>query len=352
VTVQTAAGPPSAVGLPINPGAPADTGLAKALLAEGGTYTAGQQAAQASLVASILAVWATINVKNAIPSWKSGIGTKIYVLLSMLQELAARDANSYVLRTLALQGLRSTGPDINPLNFAGIASDGRDLESLLAGAVVALRQSEEQGHGPAVGLRRGEDWLRLVANTQVADAARAAESVTISISSPVDPNGKGVELGWVRVLNPPSCGRCVALAGKFFRWNQGFFRHPNCDCRHMAVTQANASPILTDPMIYFNSLTEQEQNRYFGTGQAEAIRNGAAIDRVINASRNSSSMYTADDGKRYTRELARKDGYYGIRKDQIRRPTPGQIYKDSKDDKAKAIALLRQFGYITGPAAQ
>src|SRR5690348_18342012 len=32
------------------------------------------------------------------------------------------------------------------------------------------------------------------------------------------------------LLNPPSCQRCAILAGRWYRWSQGFLRHPRCDC--------------------------------------------------------------------------------------------------------------------------
>ncbi len=123
----------------------------------------------------------------------------------------------------------------------------------------------------------------------------------------------------------------------------------NCDCIHLPVSEAAANDVLTDPMVYFNSLTPAEQDRYFGGPQAQAIRDGAAIDRVINAQRGGAT-YIADGG-RYTMELARKNGGYGYRSEQSRRPTPYQIYQEANGSKTKAIELLRKFGYVTaGPA--
>ncbi len=193
----------------VNPGAPAKRATSQQALALAAQAQAEREAATAAMIATVLAAWATIETGNVIPSWKSGIGERIYVLVSMLQELAARHANAYVRAVLAVQGLDYTGPDIDPLNFAGIASDGRDLESLLAGAVVALRKAEREGQPPGVALRRGEDWLRMATQTQVADAARSAEQVSIVVAGPIDQDGTKVNLGWIRVLTPPSCGRCL-----------------------------------------------------------------------------------------------------------------------------------------------
>lgn len=336
----------------VEPGTPTgQTQQARNVLAASAQYQAEQSAAIGEMVAAILAVWALIKAKDVLGSWSAGLGERIYVLLSTLQELIARDSNSYTRDVLALQDLEYNGPDIDPLNFAGIASDGRGLESLLAGSVVTVRQLQRGGLDDAEALRRGASFLETVARTQASDAGRAAESVSLVASQPTNQAGRRVEVGWVRVLTPPSCGRCTILAGKFYRWNDGFERHPNCDCRHVTVTEAMAEKINSDPRLYFDSLTEEEQDYYFGPAVAQAIRDGADIERTVNAATRPGAMYTADDGKRYTRELARRNGFYGYRADAVRRPTPWQIYRDAKGSKEKAIAALIRFGYILGQGA-
>jgi hypothetical protein len=86
------------------------------------------------------------------------------------------------------------------------------------------------------------------------------------------------------MLNPPSCNRCVVLAGKWFRWNQGFQRHPRCDCRHIPSTENISGDITTDPYAYFKSLTAEQQTATFGRIEARAINDGADIYRVVNIS--------------------------------------------------------------------
>lgn len=325
---------------------------ARVLLATTSQYQAEQSQAITEMVAAILAIWALVKAKDVLGSWSSGLGERIYVLLSTLQELIARDSNAFTRQALFVQGLDYNGPDIDPLNFAGIASDGRGLESLLAGSVVNVRQLQRGGLDDAEALRRGGSFLETVARTQASDAGRAAESVSLVAAQPTNQAGKPVEVGWIRVLTPPSCGRCTILAGKFYRWNQGFERHPNCDCRHVTVTEAMAEKINTDPRLYFDSLTDEEQDYYFGPAVAQAIRDGADIERIVNAATRPGAMYTADGGRRYTRELARrKNGLYGYRSDAVRRPTPWQIYHDAKGSKAKAIADLIRFGYVLGQGA-
>lgn len=331
----------------VQPGASARTAQAQLVLATAAAYQAEQEAERRRMVAAALVLWDDLDTRQAWPSWTlGGIGSRIYVLLSALMELVARDANGYVRRVLADQDVDYTGPDINPLRFAGIASDGRDLASLLAGAVVKVRESQRQGLSDEQAKLHGRNFLELVLNTQVSDAARASESTSITVAEPETPAGKKVMVGWVRMLTPPSCSRCAVLAGKFYRWNSGFERHPNCDCRHIATTVAGSNEILTNPYVYFNSLTEAEQNYYFGKAQAQAIRDGADINQVVNAGRTAGSMFTADDGKRYTTEGTTRRGFARGVTGRVLRPTVWQIYRDAEGDQAEAIEMLRKFGYV------
>jgi hypothetical protein len=91
------------------------------------------------------------------------------------------------------------------------------------------------------------------------------------------------KVGWVRMLNPPSCKFCVLLAGKFYRWNQGFQAAPGCDCRHIPSNGVRAGDLTVDPYAYFHSLDpRRSRTGLFGKADAQAIRDGADIYRVVN----------------------------------------------------------------------
>src|SRR5690606_26165994 len=110
--------------------------------------------------------------------------------------------------------------------------------------------------------------VQMLAKTTVADAGRGAAGVDIA-------SRRGV--GFVRHLNPPSCSRCSILAGRFYRWNAGFLRHPGCDCIHVAATDkamrgGHLEGLIHDPYEYFNGLSESEQNRLYTESGAQAIR--------------------------------------------------------------------------------
>lgn len=196
---------------------------------------AANQASRAALISAtltaVLGAWATMDLAQLFTSWfRAGVGSRVYVLLSMAQESTASDSADFVEHAYRILNEPIQRPAILPATFAGIASDGRDLESLLAGAPILTLQRVRRGEPLAVASRAGQDFLRRVVTTQIADAGRAADQVAIATAEPLLPSvaQKRVRYGWVRMLNPPSCSRCVILAGRFYRWNEGFQRHEMC----------------------------------------------------------------------------------------------------------------------------
>jgi hypothetical protein len=181
--------------------------------------------------------------------------------------------------------------------------------------------------------------------------------------------GKRTIQGYVRVVNPPACARCIILAGKEYGWNKGFQRHPHCDCVHLPTTlvarNQHRDRGYINPESYFGNLSRAEQDRIFTAAGARAIREGADMGQVIKARR---GMYTTTAyGRtlRATREGATTRGFY-YRQERARdiargrvpanigrqyrlmspRLLPEQIFElaGSRDE---AIAMLRRFGYLT-----
>jgi hypothetical protein len=206
------------------------------------------------------------------------------------------------------------------------------LETLLyQPAITALRKI---GSGAEIrrAMSAGMLELDMIVRTQVADAGRVADGVAVTANREFT--------GYTRLLVPPSCSRCVILVGRTYRWNQGFQRHPRCDCRHIPATE-NAPDLATDPNAYFDSLSEADQDKTFTKAGAQAIRDGADINRVVNTRR---GMYTAA-GKRFTTEATTRRGRLP---GQTRGPRlmPEQIYRETSD-REEAIRLLRLHGYLT-----
>ncbi len=184
-------------------------------------------------------------------------------IVAAFQILVARDAIDASALMLEEQGIESDpAGTVVASSVAGTASDGRPLESLFSQA-----ETDQQ--------------FDLMVVTQLQDAARVAASLAMVSNFGAT--------GYVRMLNPPSCSRCAVQAGKWFRWNQGFQRHPRCDCRHVPSRENISGDLRTNPDAYFQSLSTEEQNRIFTNAGATAIRDGADLTQVVNARRGMST---------------------------------------------------------------
>lgn len=340
---------------PVAPSTGAMTAGATAQVAA--EHQASQAALTAATLAAVLAAWEAMDPLDWFGSWWTrGLGTRVFVLLSAAQESAADDATDFVDRALSTLGVPPRDiPRVAAEAFAGRASDGRSLESLLAGAPITALQRTRRGDPPAVASKAGADYLRMVVRTEVPDAGRAADQVAITVADPPRRNRKKVQYGWVRMLTTPSCPRCIVLAGRFYRWNEGFQRHPMCDCRHIPAIESVEDDLTVNPYAYFNSLPEPEQNAIFGKANAKAIREGADINQVLNAAtrfnpRTGRTALLVDPvtGRRSTTEGMTRRGFAGRRSGQpgALRPTPWQIYRDANGSRDEAVQLLLRFGYI------
>lgn len=160
------------------------------------------------------------------------------------------------------------------------------------------------------------DWQfdQIVASL-VQDAGRAAEGVTIAARP---------RIGHVRMLNPPSCARCAVLAGRVYRYSTGFLRHPGCDCV-MVPTMLSNSALVQDPA----DLMRRGLVTGLSKADQQAIRDGADFGRIVNIRRQVAGMRESG------RVLSRSD-----------RPTPEAIYRDTANDRDRALALLQAAGYL------
>lgn len=144
----------------------------------------------------------------------------------------------------------------------------------------------------------------------------------------------------MRMLNPPSCSRCSILAGRFYRWNTGFHRHPRCDCVHVqtnAVTAAETEGLVHDPYEYFKSLSPEDQDKNYTKAGAQAIRDGGDIFQVVNSRRG------MKPGGLTTTEGTTRRGNFG--RGNGPRLTPEAIYGKGLS-REQTLAELERFGYI------
>lgn len=258
------------------------------LPAEASSYWSAQQRLTASTLAVVRRLWRKMG-DNFDASW---LQIEEPMLLAVLQAQlsVAERAVEYVPETLGALNI-DVDPDfqIEPSSLVGLAGNGLPVDSLLVGAKVAAKRAVGNGATSAIARQAGGVWLETAVRTLLSDTGRASESLAIAVRPRV---------GYVRMMNPPSCSRCAVLAGKFYRYNSGFLRHPKCDCRHIPARENVAGDLRVDPKKYFDSLDRESQNKHFTLVGAQAIRDGADISQVVNAR---SGMSTA---QLFGRELA------------------------------------------------
>jgi hypothetical protein len=301
-------------------------------------------------------LWRSVSPRAALTSWRSGPGPDAVRTVTVAQAAAAAGADAYVSAAMSAQGVtgRPAGLVVAQM-LAGVASDGRDLGSLLEQPAIVVDALVADGMAVSVAARVGAERLDRIVATQVADAARVATGVSTAASR-AD--------GYIRMLTPPSCSRCALLAGRWYPAATAFTRHPRCDCVHIPALEDLRSEV-TSPEDYFASLPEAEQDRIFTIAGAQAIRDGADIGRIVNARRGANGLAPA--GGRLTAEELRllRGGRERGRLQRVdvggrqlfvttelrrrRRPPrlmPESIYELADGDRGEALRLLKAYGYI------
>lgn len=288
----------------------------------------------------------------------------VELAVARYQLLAAQEGIAGVDLMLAAQGIAfDPAGEVVPVSLAGVASDGRPLGSLLQQATTDAQ-------------------FAMIVATQLQDVGRVAAGVAVAAQPSV---------GYVRMMNPPSCSRCAVLAGKWFKWNTGFQRHPNCDCRHIPALEADYQDLALSGDKWFHSLPTDAQVReqyptltrkmrneagvysqedIFTKAGAQAIRDGADLNQVVNARRGMAPAQIFGRDVTITREGVTRRGLYGSsdasfaagydsrrvgrrgyiansveRTTKRTRLMPETIYQIAKD-RADAQRLLKLYGFI------
>ena len=334
----------------------------------------------------VQAVWRQINRQDIGGSWQQ-LSPLLVAAVTEAQTEAARLADPYLDDVIAAEGADAAAAGrVVPSALAGIASDGRPLLSLLYQPIIDWKVRMLSGQSMEDAFRGSLASALRITSTQVADAGRGATGVAMA--------GRRTIQGYVRVVQPPACSRCVILAGVEYGWNKGFQRHPRCDCIHLPTTliarnqnrgrlgsdsfspttrPGTSSPGFINPRSYFDGLSRAEQDRVFGEAGARAIRAGGDMAQIVNARRGMTTMTaygrrvlatregTTRRGAFYRLERARTEQQTGTRfaRDRIdvrrglprfdlRTPRlmPEEIFRlaESRED---AVRMLRRFGYLT-----
>lgn len=278
-----------------------------------------------SLVDRLQERWAQVDRGAVAASWTAQV-PDVARLVGTAQLVAAAQAQEY----MALTAPDEQAPAVNPAAFAGVAADGRPLTSLLQLPQITTLYRIGQGVRTDDAMRSGLAQLLLAGQTEVADASRTATQVGIAARPRVR--------GYVRIVQAGACGRCLILAGRVYRYSQGFDRHPGCHCT-MAPVGSGEADMAPDPRELFDRMTPEQQVASLGSrGAAEAVRLGGDLSQVVNAQ---SGMYVADGRKFTTTGTTRRGRAKGLQ-----RPTPAQLFKDFGDDRSGLVAALSRFGYL------
>lgn len=231
-------------------------------------------------------------------------------VVTAFQMLAADNVVTAVPLMLDEQGIDSEPEaETMPRALAGTASNGYPLAAMLALV-----------HGPDVPAYKFD---RMVL-TQVADTGRQAGVLQAAVTPTVT--------GYERHVNPGACSRCIILAGKYFRLNRGFERHPSCFCVHVPTNVRVAEELNSDdPVAYFNGLSRAEQDRVFTKGGAELIRNAPAEQMQYAMGRTVNTRW----GFRMPQRI-----------DASNRKMPETLVARANGDRDVLLRLMRAHGYI------
>ncbi|WP_280381053.1 hypothetical protein [Nocardia wallacei] len=276
-------------------------------------------------------------------AWFAANSGRLVAAITLGQSAAVDGADDYVGTVLDELGTpMDPDAEIDTSPLLGVASDGRELDGLLYGAVITAKHEVGQGMSPTAAWSAAARRLLMYTQTQVADASRAAVGLGITARR---------NAGYVRMLNPPSCPKCAILAGRWYR-KASFLRHPGCDCRHIPAAEDRADDLRTDPRQYFDSLEVEQQDRLFTAAGAAAIREGADPAQVVNARRGMQLAGVYGRDLLITTEGVTRRGVAGqaIRargRTPARTPRlmPEAIYEIA-EDRAEVLRLLRRNGYL------
>ena len=282
----------------------------------------------------------------------------LLAVLFSAQERVAEGALAYV--PAALSDAPEPLYESAGARFVGVTGDGLPVSSMAYGAVIRAKAGVASGLSTGAALESAGKFLSLSSGTLLSDTGRAAEKVS---------GGAHRVKRWTRMLNPPSCGRCVILAGKVSYQAEAFNRHPGCDCRNVPAAEDTGEDATTDPRAYLESLSADEQDKVLGSkANGQAFRDGADMNQLINAYRRAGAVRPAQihgQAIKYTREGTTRRGhaywqmsqakyireqsvfrdgskYYRLKSPRL---MPESIYKIAKDqDDAKR--LLKLYGWV------
>jgi hypothetical protein len=318
---------------------------------------------------AVALVGSITNRARTAETWRDAVA-RIGTRLLTIQVALAGLADQYLTDVLEAQNASAAADGaINPGAWQDYTDGGG---SLLLNLVYSVAAVPRAGVASDLLERQVSDLASSIVLTGLQDTGRSS----VQASMQTRPSAGA----YVRMLNAPSCARCVLLAGRVYHRATAFRRHLRCDCRNVPTPEDVADDWTTNPATYFRSLSHAEQDRTFTAAGAEAIRLGGvkqvAINQIVNA-RAGISTVTAygrelqvtttgttkravfggyevlEDGTlRRRTEFERRRGKTGIRTFQYAttpRLLPDEIFQLSEEfgwDRAETLRQLRRYAYV------
>lgn len=293
-------------------------------------------------------IWLQTDRDSLFSSW-TGLLAGVLSVVAASQLTAAQASEPWLDRLIGDDPDRAQSDRLDPASLVGVDGTGRPLGGVLMAPMWAALRMVSAGAPIVQAMARGQLLLDVVVRTAIADTGRTADSVAM-ISRPA-------VTSYIRVVEAGACSRCLILAGKEYGVSRAFQRHPRCHCGMEPVTREHR-PKPQDPKAVFDEMSEQQRQRTFGDAGAKAISEGADIAQVVNARRGMSSATVYGRTLQTTSEGITRRGLAGRRLGELQRVPgrrlsisqrprlmPEEIFRIS-DDRAHAVRLLRQHGYL------
>lgn len=258
----------------------------------------------------------------------------------ILSAWASAQYRSAVNATRVTASFGNERPRSNPRPIAGVSSRGHELHEPLVATIDRIVPAPAQALPASwwVEAREFQREVEQLIEAEIQDAGRAAARVEMAAH------------GWqnyVRALVPPSCKRCVVLAGRIYRDNEGFLRHPGCDCQNIPVqdwVEAHDAGLVFSPQEAFDKGYIRDLTR----AERMAIEYGADVGTVINsASGISATEIFGRRMKTTTYGTTRRAAWRKANPSLLVRLRPEAIFELAGDDPAERRRLLTTYGYIT-----
>jgi len=322
-------------------------------------YARSQRAEMGAAVAAVRRLWSRMG-EDFDASWAQ-IERQLLLTLDTAQERITAGALEYVPEVLAQTSrtVRRAEYAVDPAALVGTTGAGFGTDEMAYGAVLRAKSLAGEGADWRGALAGAGAWLTAAAGTLLSDTGRTAERMAGNARGPVR---------YVRMLTPPSCGRCVILAGRTTGEATAFDRHPGCDCHNIPAAEAIADDLTVNAAEYLGSLDEEGLRKALGSrANAQAYIDGADVNQLINAYRASGGVRSAqvfDRTVKYSTEGVTRRGIAYRRMSQARsvrdqgteragryrslrapRLMPESIYAIAID-RADALRLLRLYGWV------